>query len=165
MTGIGKPTQPWIDQESIGSDSANYYFIEQVQTSVRSNFWVWVPHNSLSLSFSGAWTQKEWVEFALRFLSPAYLFFCNNKKGSVSPMDISDLAPEKREGEFTTKKWGRVGRQRVFWAEKLSWAAFILFYLCSVQTQFFWVKRKSKNWVWVGFRSKFECARGKSVQQ
>jgi hypothetical protein len=29
-------------------------------------------------------------------------------------MDISDLAPEKREGEFTTKKWGRLGRQRVF---------------------------------------------------
>ena len=95
--------------------------------AVRSNFWVWVPHNSLSLSFSGARTQKEWVEFALRFLSSAYFFFGNNKKGSVSPMDISDLAPEKREGEFTKKKWGRVGRQRVFWAEKLSWAAFILF--------------------------------------
>jgi hypothetical protein len=29
-------------------------------------------------------------------------------------MDISDLAPEKREGEFTTKKWGRGGRQRAF---------------------------------------------------
>jgi hypothetical protein len=29
-------------------------------------------------------------------------------------MDISDLAPEKREGEFTKKKWGRVGRQRAF---------------------------------------------------
>jgi hypothetical protein len=29
-------------------------------------------------------------------------------------MDISDLTPEKREGEFTTKKWGRVGRQRAF---------------------------------------------------
>jgi hypothetical protein len=29
-------------------------------------------------------------------------------------MDISDLAPEKREREFTTKNWGRVGRQRAF---------------------------------------------------
>jgi hypothetical protein len=29
-------------------------------------------------------------------------------------MDISDLALEKREGEFTTKKWGRVGRQSAF---------------------------------------------------
>ena len=89
-------------------------------------------------------------------------FFCNNKKGSVSPIDISDLFPEKREGEFTTKKWGRVGIQRAFWAEKLSWAAFILFYFWTVQTQFFWVKRNSKNWVWVGFHSKFKCARGKS---
>jgi hypothetical protein len=59
---------------------------------------------------------------------PLIFFFCNNKKGSVSPMDISDLALEKREGEFTTKKWGRVGRQSAFWAEKLSWTAFILFY-------------------------------------
>ena len=163
MTGIGKPTQPWIDQESIGSDSANYYFIEQVQTSVRSNFWVWVPHNSLSLSFSGAWTQKEWVEFALRFLSPAYLFFCNNKKGSVSPMDISDLALEKREGEFTTTKWGRVGIQKAFWEN--DWVERRLFYLilCTVQSQFFLVEWNSKNLVWVGFFSKVECARGKSA--
>ena len=67
-----------------------------------------------------SWVCAQIFEFRL-------FFFCNNKKGSVSPMDISDLAPEKREGEFTKKKWGRVGRQRVFWAEKLSWAAFILF--------------------------------------
>ena len=67
-----------------------------------------------------SWVCAQIFEFRL-------FFFGNNKKGSVSPKDISDLAPEKREGEFTKKKWGRVGRQRVFWAEKLSWAAFILF--------------------------------------
>jgi hypothetical protein len=29
-------------------------------------------------------------------------------------MEISDLALEKREGEFTTTKWGRVGIQKAF---------------------------------------------------
>ena len=112
--------------------------------AVRSNFWVWVPHNSLSLSFSGARTQKEWVEFALRFLSSAYFFFGNNKKGSVSPMDISDLAPEKREGEFT-KKSGEEWEDKGYF-ERKNWVERRSFYLilCTVQTQFFWVKQNSK---------------------
>ena len=49
---------------------------------VRSNFWVWVLHNSLSLSFTGARTQQRmsWV-YAQIFQFPLIFFFAKTKRG------------------------------------------------------------------------------------
>ena len=59
-------------------------------------------------------------------------------------MDISDLAPEKREGEFT-KKSGEEWEDKGYF-ERKNWVERRSFYLilCTVQTQFFLVKQNSK---------------------
>ena len=119
--------------------------------AVRSNFWVWVPHNSLSLSFSGARTQKEWVEFALRFLSSAYFFFAITKRGQYRLWTyLTSLL--KRGRESLLKKSGEEWEDKGYF-ERKNWVERRSFYLilCTVQTQFFWVKQNSK----IGFEFDF----------
>ena len=99
---------------------------------------------------------KEWVEFSSDFWVPVN-FFCNNKKGSVSPMDITDLAPEKREREFTTKKWGRVGKgyfERKNFKIELS-GVYLIWFCAPFKLNFLSLAKLRIELI--VFRSKFEC--------